>query len=312
MSVVSVSELTLRRSGPSTELSGSEQATRVFVVQVSSGNDDGIVVRRATGLPRPHQPYSVGENSIGDLTVIKISPEKVDQFIWEVTIEYGTPDKQNKKGGGGNNNPQKNDPEQAVENPLDRPAIHSFSGGEIETFPWTDLRGKVFNNSAGQLFQDSPSITLGYEIITIARNEKNYNRKLYPPYNGAVNSDRVFGYPPGYALMKRISAQQQYETFTFFRVTYEIHGLPKGGLNWNDITGEVLDQGDYYVEKFDDDDGNEIRVYPSDSDKDKVISTVHLDGNGQRLPRRRVKVGDGEFINFHVLHRKPFARLNLE
>ncbi len=306
MSVQRVTEKHASRDGPTTEAGGKKRATRMFVVIVTSPHDDGSVVQRATGIPRVNQSYSVGNNAVSGLVVTSVVPRQIDQLVWEVTVEYSTQARQSSD--------ISQDPGQAAEDPLDRAPVRSYSGGEIETFPWRDLDKKVFQNSAGQLLQNSPSITLGYEIITIARNEEDYDRVLYPPYNGAVNSDKAFGYPPGFAKMERISAQEQYENFSFFRVTYEIHGLPADGPDWNAITGDVLDQGDYYVvEGLDNEFRRTVtRVYPTDQDEDKVVSTVHLNGIGGLLPEARVKAGDGVFLNFRVLRKKPFARLNIE
>ena len=306
MSVNRVKEKMGSRRGPTTEVGGKQTATRMFHVTTTSPNDDGTVVRRATGIPREYQSYSVGTNAVAGLVVTKVDPQQIDALVWEVSVEYNTQARQNSD--------ITQDPRQAAENPLDRPPIRSYSGGEIDTFPWKDLDGLVFNNSAGQLLQNSPSITLGYEIISIARNEKEYDRVLYPPYNGAVNTDVAFGYPPGFALMKRIVGNEQYERISFFRVTYEIHGLPDDGPNWNQINGDVLDEGDYYVVEGLDSDfqPTKKRVYPTDEDDDKVISTVHLNGIGGQLSEERVAAGDGVFRQFRVLRDKPFAKLNLE
>ena len=309
MSAIYVTEKHASRRGPTIGREGKRTASRTFIVRMSSPHDDGIVARRAAGVPRIGQTYSVGEHADGGLRVSGIDPQQIAQLVWEVTVKYDSSSKS----------------QEPTKNPLDRPPLRSYTSASMATYPWKDLNGKVFNNSAGQLLENSPPVMVPYGIITIQRNEAVVFHKILALYTESTNADMVFGVRPGYVLMKKISAAEQEENgVRFFRFTYELY-LLVDGKNKDDWNAHVLDIGDWWnkwvggeggEKEYDEATGLMVpkmrHVFPPDDDGDKIIRQHHLDGKGGLLPEARVKKGDGVFLDFRTHEKMPFRALNLE
>lgn len=231
--IVSVTETTDRGSDFSDDLV--RDYTRTFRVQTTSPLVGAISVKNAPGIPAMYSSYIFGTDLDRFAFVVNVAT-KQDQDMptfWLVTCKYSS--KQDK--------PQI----QQNENPLLRAPDVQWIGAEY-TRPFVrDHKGRAVVSSAGNTFDPSPETEDSRPVLTITRNEAQYNAGLALRYKDATNSDTFKGAQPNCAKIKFIPGVQQYENgIIFFKVTYEIHFRPEGFLrrvldqDYRDIAGKVL------------------------------------------------------------------------
>ncbi|MBL8799267.1 MAG: hypothetical protein JNM56_35605 [Planctomycetia bacterium] len=276
--------------------------TRRFRVLMDSALDDSYEVLRVEGIPRITDPYvsSKGATDLGARCHDR-NAEQVEghRRMWEVTAEYSTdpadigdPDKE----GGGDGGEQ---------DPLAQPAEIVWDGNEA-TRPaevgydanFGTVRGVV--NSAGDPFDPPYEIDDYRPTLTITRNQANYSQGLALAYVNKVNNDGFFGFAPGQAKCKKISAKSVTEKGrTFWSVTY-VFELRE---TWE---VQYLDQGIYeWV-------GNDRRhIKTDDPERLPVSAPVPLNGAGGKLPRADVLDGNFAYRTYLFYTSASFSGLNL-
>ena len=222
--------------------------TRVFDVELDvwsgSNAQDIIDAQLAEGIPRLGDPFTTGRHTdLGARCHSVVPSSTAEPRFFVVTAQYssspgdfGEPEKEvgnaaNEPGQNDNaakdpNNPQSQD----NDDPLSRPAEISWSqgsysevitkatrvsaeGGEAKEMPVT--------NSAGEPFDPPLEVEKSFLILTITRNQANFNPNTASSYTNATNSDKFFGFEAGKVKCKGISGVSVFEKNRhFWKATY--------------------------------------------------------------------------------------------
>lgn len=226
--------------------------------------------------------------------------DKEDWGIWVVTVrfstrlreggppsgtagEYGSPAQQ----GGGQNNPELEPPD--VE--WDHEVVTMVPRGK-ENQQGLDLDGKPFLNAAGQAFTPSPTFEYAYSVLSISRNELQYDNKVAAKYAFAVNKDKFLGYPPKTVQCLPPKAKLVFRgNIRFWRVSYRLRFGMMGDdgkpIPWDPV--EILNQGLMQLQDMPgkkDVQGRPIpQLVPIKEGGVPVSQPVLLNANGLRLDR---------------------------
>lgn len=159
------------------------------------------------------------------------------------------------------------------DNPTQDPPQYSLSHEELTVYPECDFNGKPFVNSAGDRLMPGLPVKLPIQVITIEKNYSSFPLYLSRQFYGAVNSQRFWGYAPGYVLCAGLTARSQdvRNGIMFFRTSITLKISP---IKWNPT--QVLDRGT----RWKDDDGKLRHILIEGS---PVKEPVNLDGNGKPL-----------------------------
>jgi len=254
MAVTLVKEIWTRGREGSYDLKAERTYTRVHQVFTSLVSDDAFVVLAGTGVPRPGD---VHPNDLGAYCR-KVTPRQDDEHpqVWYVTSEYSS---------------KYENPDLNEENPTYRPSELNWDFVSYQRPLERDLTGAPIVSSSGEPFDPPVEIDDSRLVLTIVRNELDFDPALALLYQDAVNSDNFLGTYPGQAKV-RLKAARQFETGLFFwRTTYEVQFRREG---W-DI--EVLDRGFY--EKYD---GRRVPIYDTETHQ-QVTAPALLNGAGRKL-----------------------------
>lgn len=219
--------------------------------------------------------------------------EVVSAFHWKVIVIY-----------------------RSVGNPLNLLPIITYGGaGENtpidQTFEDTRLAQpiKPIVNSSDELFDPPITTTISDAVVTILRNEQNYNAFLMGTFRDSVNDAAWQGFALETVKLVSVNAVRKEAQlgFFYFEVTYVLHVRRDG---WK---LKVLDQG-FRTVKLDssgnperDADGATQYIEIVDAEGKAMTQPTLLDGGGQKL-----KANDDPFIHeFLINKRNDFDVLGL-
>lgn len=238
---------------------------RVFDVLTDDPRTGGFAVRAALGIVIG-DPYQLGVDGVdawaeGDTgafaTSIRAAVSSDDGRTWRAEVDYGP-----------------YDPETTT-SPLDEPEEVSWDGVTFEVPVDYDADGTAIVNSAGDPY-DPPVIREDDRpVLTIVRNELEFDPDLSDLYRGSTNSATFFGRAAGTVKMLPIRAQRlwsanlQLNNGFYWRVTYTFH------INKDGWKKKLLDQG--YQEVVS---GNRKKILV---DGLPVSSPQLLNGSGAKL-----------------------------
>ena len=214
MSIISVKEAGDRRMA-SMDDKGVRKYMRMFRVVTDSPLMDSLNARDAPGVPSMFDQYSTDTGADSDALVqSKEAREMPDNpFLWEVDVHYSS---------------DCDDPTEGIENPLDRPPLYKWST-EIVRVPagaWNDgedLLGFKICNSVGAPFDPPPEIEIAHRVLTITRNEDDFDPIFLDQFAFCLNADDFLGYEAGQGRMDPAEGEETFEGGTrFFKVTYTI------------------------------------------------------------------------------------------
>lgn len=181
MAVIEVCEKT-PRDGVRDE-DGLREYTRVFNVWTNSGEDEVNEIIDHVDMPNMLESYSVDGAVDADAKVVKITPKQDSENAhhWEVTVLYS--------------------------NRIDisRTRI-SYKFESYQAAIIYDQFGQPINNSAGVPFTPPIQAPRARLVITIKRQEANFDPAVARSFMFKTNSEVWFGYATGQALMWNIDA----------------------------------------------------------------------------------------------------------
>ncbi len=209
MTVISVKLEYGSTQGPRIAPDGTHSYEETWIVRTNNPNDRGDIIRNASGLPKQGNQYPEDAGAI--VTNVDPVQESEQQRVWRVAIKYDSKSTKLPSEDG-----------QVAQNPLERPAIISWSSALIEkTFP-KDLDGKPFVDMAGSPFDPPPAIPFSNLILTIQRNEAGIDPFRIVGFVNGVNQVDFFGIPRGHVLMTGFSANQGFGNgVPFWDVSYQ-------------------------------------------------------------------------------------------
>lgn len=215
-----------------------------------------------------------------------VSPRHIEGRVWEVDVECDTSVDENDD-----------------ENPLNEPMVRTWSSVEYDTYPYRDADGVVIANSAGQLFRDSVSVPVAYGVLSIQRNEAEFDYRTAIGYSNKLNQAGFYGAAAKKVLCKPISASEQHKNgISYASVTYTFYFADDD----HDWAVDVLDHGSYYLNAAGE------RTLPEDSGGVSFSDTVMLDGIGGQLTQAEINAGNFRFRAFTRYRTADFGALNLE
>lgn len=165
-----------------------------------------------------------------------------------------------------------------------------------------DIYGAPIVNSAGEA-PDPPLLETFYDmVLTVERNESDYDPIAAHPWHGAVNTDLFLGFAAGTAKCVRYTADLVRNVYTYYQVSYEFHFrvLP---VAWQ---RRLLDRG-FRELTGTDDDGRPVYTNATDAAGKTISEPILLDGAGRKLTTD----GAAVYKNWETKIKLPFADLNL-
>jgi hypothetical protein len=210
MAVTSVKERAEGRDGDRNKDGGALR--RIFVVRT-----DNVLTAQSTILRDPRIPqlysyyYNGGEVNLSYIAS-RIAPRQIpgSLYDWEVEVAYES---------------SKNPDENNQANPTLRPADISWHSEQASSEMLKDAYGLVVQNSFGDIFDPPIDSSKTYQVLTIERNEADYDASDMSNYINTVCSHDFYGFDRLEAKMESISATRQVDPDfgTYWRVAYVIH-----------------------------------------------------------------------------------------
>lgn len=234
-----VDEIPSGRSGSPLNPDGSRTYTRQFLVEVKSeGKRMGVIgVCSHPGLPKPWTFY-ITETEYDTLALLSSysarQRDEDDWTFWIVTATYSTTNSGDFNSGGGPDGvgapgDLPNNPSNAYSNPEYQYPDIKWNFEEVQKPALVDLDGKVYQNSALQPFTPPVQFPRAYPVLSITRNELNFNVVTAAAYAYAVNDANFLGFPAGFVQCMPPQADQQWRgTVRYWRVTYRLRFHPRG------------------------------------------------------------------------------------
>lgn len=265
--------------------------TREFLVKTDDAADGAWQVRLATDVPRLYDPHP--ENTAARARDINAAPEQNFPLLWRVRVNYAT---------GVAGSPS------SSENPLDKPKQRSWSWVPItEVFERAyDASGNLtvpVQNSAQMPLVPALEDESYLPMLTIVRNEANYDVGLVFAYQATLNADTFYTAPPGTVKFLGGPATEVPDApFTYWQVTYQFLFRKDG------FTKYIPDMGFY--ELVPGIGWREITTTDPVTAKrttTKITVPSYLNGAG-----RTALPGQYVYLPFNLNKRVPFAPLNLE
>lgn len=237
-----------REASPAWSATGERSYVQRYRVIVKHKEVDQLSVCRCPGLPVIGSFYitPTSFDLLAILSEVSAAPENDDDWQnWIVTVRYSTVPP---PGGF----PIINQQPGTQDNPENDPPDIEWDAEVVQHSPRYDLDGWLYKNMAGQLYKDA-SFPTGVSVLSITRNELQFNVPKAILYNFAVNSDMFLGFPPGTAQCQPPKAKVMFRgTFRYVRVSYRIHfGFlldQAEGIRIIKPNGEFIDEegkGDY-------------------------------------------------------------------
>jgi len=231
MAVLSVKEISTRRA--STIENGRRTETRIFMVKCSSPLDGTTSAITGSDGTNRIPFYGEAHPQVPSCSVNSISADPVSNSTihFEVVVKYeGVP------------------LEAIPVHPLDRPPEYQWGANEF-TQPWfKDYSDppKLFCNSAGERFDQLFERDDSHLLITMSRNESDWNILTADQFKNTVNADIEFldgqAYGPGVLRLGPITAQKQSEAWMgnmvdYYKVTYVFKANKDGWIEKVNDTG---------------------------------------------------------------------------
>ena len=291
MGIVSVKEAPDRRSATMDE-KGVRKYSRMFRVVTDSPLVDSQTVLNAPGLPSLFDSYSTDTGFDSDALLKNGEAREMadNPFLWEVDLHYSS---------------DATDPTQGVEEPTDRPALYKWTN-EIVRIPagaftdGEDLNGDKIQNSAGAPFDPPAEMEIAHRVLTITRNEEDFDPTVEDAYAFTTNEDEFMGYDAGQARMEPIEAEEAFEgAVRFWKKTYVIK-FKTPPFDWQ---FRPLDQS--LVEP----DGSGGLKAIIDKNGSAVSTPVLFDGAGSKIDPL---TEDPFYFDFQLYEEKDWSPLNLE
>lgn len=301
MAVVNVTPKWSGSSGHADE--DGRTSTRVYTVLTDDPeNDDDVVVRQASGIPRvkddhPTDPW---------MKVTGVDPTRVTLTLWDVTVTY--------EAGAG---PDESD------NPLEEPVEIEWMGQVSRVKVEQDVEGNLIQNAAEERFDPPIEADVYDTLIRFGRNEPSFNEAQADEYRGAINSDPFRGRVPGQCRLVVYDGKEMWQgNFKYARVTYEV-AIRTGIDPQPDGSGgpekawwrRILNEGFRAVTV------NDLGLPIKDPQTERVEYTRIRDSHGQLLTEPEMLNAEGEklkldepavFLEFQMSKKLPFSVLGLE
>lgn len=281
------------REGTPFNASGERTYTAQFQVEALRPDVVEIAVCACPGNPLPYSPHP------SDLAALCVSLKarlkvKTDWKWWIVTATWSTkmPDGGPVTDGTSADRP---DEQQARQNnPEMEPPDIEWDFETASRAPAADLDLNPFVNSAKQPY--TPAVTFEYAdaVLSITRNENDYNRATAAAYSFAVNKFKFLDAAPGCVQCLPPKAKLQYKgSISYYRVSYRLRFgemLDDGTLRpWD--PAQILDAGLM-----------QLALVPGSKDKwaitpilgpggQAISQPVCLDGKGRQSKPIRIKNG---------------------
>jgi len=273
---------------------GHHEYHREFWAQTNNRQDDGNVALSTPGLPARFFAYVTGTTVdvkalCNDIRAVQ---RRGSTFYWDISADYTT------------------DVEGLFakqDNPLLEPPDIEFGferttrivtgsmkqeAASANVNMQTVIHSTGIVTSAGEPYDPPPEIEDSRPVLTVSRNEANFNVQLAVEYQDAINTDFFLGVFPGQAKISSITARRrQTNNLRYWRVTYRIV------FRRDFWTLQLLDRGTFHLV------GGIITHFQEDGMKRLGL----LDGNGVKLGAG----ADAVFNVFRVYRERPFAALNL-
>jgi hypothetical protein len=287
-------------SRTSLSIAGKTRRGRRTLTAMFSGTGETMEQRLALALQAPGVPR-YGEPWPGDawLRAVSIDPKPKSLALIEIEVEY-------ERGGSAL--------QQKADNPLYEPAEISWTTSASQEPVDQDLDKKPIVNSAGQPFDQPPSIEVSDPVLRIVRNQATWDQALALRYlspRRAVNSDTFWGQPPGTARVNNLEASEvRAVSGTYYKCTYEFQfrGPPPDKPTDYDKAWQlrILDQGRASKKLLTA--ANEIRLTTLLTAEGLTLSDpIPLDGAGQ--PAAPVTDRPQAWLYFRIYPSRPFAAL---
>lgn len=262
-----------------------------------------LAVMQATGLAwnatyrYPLTGTALETDARAHLLSVDVQPTAEDGRTYRATIRFGRYDAST----------EAVDPDTGVKDPFAEPPKLRSRGEDQEIAVGYDNAGDPVLNSAGEPFEDAPTITAPVLVFEVSRLEKAFDSTLIEDLQGRVNDAAWLGWPAGSVLCKSITADREWvsETNSYGWDTSYVFAVKRpivaGGVDvlpgW---TLQLLDCG------FRAKDGSNPTKAITDKTGAPVSSPVPLDGAGARLP-----VGDDPvYLDFDVYPAADFSALS--
>jgi hypothetical protein len=262
---------------------GTTDVTRVFNLTPNFSGATTLDALAAAGIPLRNSPHP--QTAI--LRARRFNASQIGPQYFQVTVGYEA---------------LTSDPNDPSQNPLDQPAVVSFSSVTQEVEIDEDRDGNPIQTINGEplVGVTRPFTDL---VITVSRNLPSFDPASISTYMNKINSTTWYGLPAGTVRIMDIQAQNQFsEDFEFWAVTISFQ-VRRG-------YGQVIDaeawdhrcahQG--YIVKI----GGQ-KKHALTTDNLPVAQPVMID----RTTGAQLADGTGAYINFPVLDEIDFNQLNL-
>lgn len=213
--------LTARRGG--TDEAGKNTYTRVWKLEAATADwgPRGVTAafEAATGIARgtsyaigagAEEWYEADANAFAQS--IEAVPVSEDGCQWHVTVNYVPIDPQ------------------SLIPPTERDVKVSWDSEESERIADFDVDGNPVVNAAGDPFDPPVMVDQSRRILTIERNEADFDDQWVDQFVDKVNANTFYGRAAGEVLCKKITASTQFdsEDGAYWSVRYEFHVNPDG------------------------------------------------------------------------------------
>lgn len=284
MAVISVDEYLAKRTHE-IKPRGERRYQRVFLIRTDNVAESEVVVRNA--LPRlgSIHPDDPGVR----LAEVRINQIDDSPWDWEAELTYAN----NVGADGGFDDPFQQQEQGQWVNLTNQPATLRIKGSVVERVFETDIDNKPLVNTADEPITGL-AVTVPVTIYEFTRYLTTYNQNRIQTYQGAINSDAWFGWPPLTAKVESISVEAEHrENTRYWRETIEIHCCRYG---WRE---KVVNAG--YMEKV----GGNLR--PIMVGARMVTRPWPLKENGEKCdpPNRNFDNPDLNTINFLEFKLRP-------
>lgn len=189
--------------------------------------------------------------------------------------------------------------------PLEQPWEVEWDSVETNEPVDRDIHDRPILNSVGESYDPAIMRPVRDRLLTIRRNEGNFNYLQADDYENALNADTFYGFAPGIVRCIKYSGRRAFTGVMFYwQVTYAFQMRRDGWLR------RILDQGyrtkvlaaggAVTVEAIEDDVGN------------KVSQPWPLNGEGYKLSQAAIDAGTAFWREHEIFRLLPFSVLALE
>lgn len=257
---------------------GSANFDRYFTVTSDEPSSTLLVKMLA---PIPKQGNTHPDNSF--FRVIQIEIEQVSPIYFKVVCKYNTKSEEG-------------------ENPLDQPPDITFDSVTTTEEIDEDVHGNPIQTVNGE-----PITGVTEEIhdltMSISRNLASFNPFSQYVYLKKVNSDNYFGFPPGVAKIKKISASNVFtDDYEYWAVNVQFQFREPIRTTAQKAWWKRVKHQGFYVKN----DNDEI-VHAVDENGENVTSPVNLKLDGKEETDKE----KAHWLEFETLNKISFASLNL-